>query len=62
MLNIYDLPRNFLETATKENLQTKQRKSKYGRKHVLIKLLTLFHYWSNQMEKVIAAVEIFLLK
>ena len=38
MLNIFDLPRNFLETATKENLQTKQRKSKYGRKLALIKL------------------------
>ena len=38
MLYIYDLPRNFFEGATKENLQTKQKKSKYGRKPVLIKL------------------------
>ena len=33
----------------------------YGRKAVLIKLLTLFSYWTNQMEKLIAAVKIFLL-
>ena len=47
MLYIYDPPMNFLKIATKENLQTRQRKSKYGRKRVLIKLLTLFNYWSN---------------
>ena len=61
MLYIYDLSRNFLKIATKENLQTKQRKSKYGTKPVLIKLLTLFNYWSNQMERLTAAVKIFLL-
>ena len=44
MLYIYDLPRYFYEAATKENLQTQQRKSKYGRKPVLIKSLTLFNY------------------
>ena len=43
-LYIYDLPRNFYEVATKVNLQNQQRKSKHGRKHVLIKLLTLFNY------------------
>ena len=58
---IHDLPKNFLEAATKENLRTYQRKSRYERKPVLIKLLTLFNYWSNQMEKLIAAVKIFLL-
>ena len=34
MLYICDLPKNLLETATKENLQTYQKKSKYGRKCV----------------------------
>ena len=53
--------KELFEPATKENLQTCQRKSKYGRKPVLIKLSTLFSYWSNQMEKPIAAVKIFLL-
>ena len=52
-------PNNFFEPATKENL-TYQRKSKYERKTVLIKLLTLFNYWSNEMEKLIADVKIFL--
>ena len=33
----------------------------YGWKPVLIKLLRLFNYWSNQMEKLTAAVKIFLL-
>ena len=31
--------------------------SRYERKPVLIKLLTLFNYWSNQMGKLIAAVK-----
>ena len=57
--HIYMRPNNFFEPATKENL-TYQRKSKYERKTVLIKLLTLFNYWSNQMEKLIADVKIFL--
>ena len=61
MLYIFDLPNNFFEAATKENLQTYQRKSIYRRKPVMMKLLTLFNYLSNQMEKVIAAVKIFLL-
>ena len=61
MLYICDLPNNFFEAATKENLQTYQRKSIYRRKPVMMKLLTLFNYLSNQMEKVIAAVKIFLL-
>ena len=51
---------NFLEAANKENLRIYQRKSKYGRKPVLINLLTLFNYWSNQMKKLIAAVKTFL--
>ena len=46
---------------TKENLRTYQRKSRYEKKPVLIKLLTLLNYWSNQMEKLIAAVKTFLL-
>ena len=49
------------EAAMKESLPTYQRKSRYERKPVLIKLLTLFNYWFNQMEKLIAAVKIFLL-
>ena len=53
--------KNVFEAATKENHQTHHRKSRYERKPVLIKLLTLFNYWSNQMEKSIAAVKIFLL-
>ena len=36
MSYICDLPNNISETATKENLQTYQRKSKYGRKYVLM--------------------------
>ena len=42
--NIYtcDLPNNFLETATKENFRTYQRKSKYGRIPMFVKFLTLF--------------------
>ena len=61
MLYICDLPNNFFEAATKENLQTYQRKSIYRRKPVMMKLLTLFNYLSNQMEKLTAAVKIFLL-
>ena len=61
MLQICDLPTTFSEAATKENLQTFQRKSKYERKSVLIMLLTLFSYWHNHMEKLIAPVKIFLL-
>ena len=61
MLYICDLPNNFFEAATKENLQTYQRKSIHRRKPVMMKLLTLFNYLSNQMEKVIAGVKIFLL-
>ena len=50
-LYVSDLANNVFEAATKENLQTYQRKFKYGKKPVLIKLLKLFNYWSNQMEK-----------
>ena len=50
------------QKATKENLRTYQRKSKYGRKLMLIKLLMMFNYWSNHKEKLIAAVKIFLHK
>ena len=56
-----DLPNNVFEAAAKKNIGTYQRESKYGRKLVLINLLTLFSYWSNQMEKLIAAVKFFLL-
>ena len=59
-LHICDLSENISEAATKENLQTYQRKSNYGRTPVLIKLLTLLDYWSNQMEKLIAAIKIFI--
>ena len=58
---ICDLTKNFFEAAIKENLQIYQRKSKYGRKTVLMKLLTLFNYWCNEMEKLIASVKAFLL-
>ena len=56
-----DLTKNFFEAAIKKNLRTYQRKSKNGRKTVLIKLLTFFSYWFNQMEKLVAAAKIFLL-
>ena len=55
-----DLPKNFLEAATKKNFRIYQRKSRYERKIMLIKLSRLFNYWSNQIEKLIAAVKIFL--
>ena len=64
MFYICDQVNNIFEAATKghtENLTTYQRKFRYERKPLLIKLLTLFNYWSNQMEKLIAAVKIFLL-
>ena len=44
---ICDLKKNIFEAAIKENLRTYQRLFKYGRKSVLIKLLTLLNYWSN---------------
>ena len=56
-----ELPNNVFEAATKKNIGIYQRKSKYERKLVLIKLLTVFSYWSNQMEKLIAAVKFLLL-
>ena len=56
-----DLTKNVFEAAVKESLLIYQRKFKYGRKPVVIKLLTLFNYWSNQMKKLIAAFKIFLL-
>ena len=59
-LYLYDLPKNVFEAATKENIQTQERKSKYERKPVLIKVLALFNYWCNQMEKFIATVKMFL--
>ena len=64
MLFIWDLTNNIFEGATKgpkENLRTYQKKSRYERKPVLIKLLALFNYWSNQMEKITASVKTFLL-
>ena len=64
MLYICDLQKNIFEAATegpKENLRTYQRKFRYERNPVLIKLLTFFNNWSNQMEKLIATVKIFLL-
>ena len=60
-LYIRELPKNAFEAVTKENLQNYQIKPKYGRKSVLIKLLTLFDYSSDEMEKFVAAVKIFLL-
>ena len=59
-----DQPNNIFEAATKGpkgNLSNNQRNSKYERKSVLIKLLMLFNYCSNQTEKLIAAVKILLL-
>ena len=53
-----DLPKNFFETATKENVRTYQRKSKCGRKTVLTELLMLFNYWSDQVEKLAHMIEI----
>ena len=43
---IYATYERIFEAGTKENLQTYQRKFNYGRKPVLINLLTLFNYWS----------------
>ena len=54
--------KEIFEGATKENLRTYQRKSKYEREPVLAKLLTLFGYWSNQVEKLIALVYRFIIK
>ena len=50
-----------MKEELKENIRSYPRKSKDGRKPVLMKLLTLLNYWCNQMEKLIAAVKIFLL-
>ena len=36
-----DLPKNFLEIATKENLPTDQRKSKYGKKTCVDKIINV---------------------
>ena len=60
-LYICELPKNVFEAATKGNLQTYQIKSKYGRKSVLLKILMLFDYWSNEIEKFVVAVKSFLL-
>ena len=57
-LHICDLTRSFFETATKENLRANQGKYKYDRKTV-DKLLT-FNYWSNQTEKYIVTIKMFL--
>ena len=43
-LHICDLSENISEAATKENLQTYQRKFNYGKTPVLVKLLTLLDY------------------
>ena len=61
--NICDLPKYFVKQLLKETLRTYQKTPEILKKTcvLLIKLLTLFNYWSNQMEKVIAAVNIFLL-
>ena len=56
------LPKNFFEAATKENIRTYQKKSKYGRKPLFINLLKFSNYGSNQVKKLIAAVKIFLLR
>ena len=40
-LNTCDLPKNFFETATKENLQTYQRKAKYWKK---LRVLMIYHF------------------
>ena len=56
------LPKNFFEAATKERKSSNlPKKTQIWKRPMLIKLLTLFSYWSNQMEKLIAAVKIFLL-
>ena len=64
-LYICNLTKNSFKAAMKEelkeNIRSYPRKSKDGRKPVLMKLLTLLNYWCNQMEKLIAAVKIILL-
>ena len=47
----------FLKHLLKETFKHNKTKSKYRKKAVLINLLTLFSYWSNQIEKLIAAVK-----
>ena len=53
----------FFEAVTKRKPLSLQKKTEILKKTcvLLIKLLTLFNYWSNQMEKLIAVVKIFLL-
>ena len=64
MFNTGDLPKNFFEAVTKKpsKLPKKTQILKKICEFLLITLLTLVDYWSNQMEKLIAAVKIFLLK
>ena len=58
--NVYicDLPRNFSEAVTKENLQF-TKKIQIWNKACPDKSLMWFNYWFNQMEKHIAAAKIF---
>ena len=51
----------FLKQLLKTIFEPAKKNPNMVEKHVLIKLMTLFNYWSNQMEKLIAAVKIFLL-
>ena len=48
-----------LKQPLKKTFKPNKKKSKYGRKTVLTKLLTLFHYRSNNMEKLMAALTFF---
>ena len=52
----------FLKQLLKKTVElTKENRNIEENCVLLIKLLTLFNYWSNQMEKLIATVKIFLL-
>ena len=61
--NICNLPNNFFEKATKKAFKlTKENQNIEENRVLLIKLLMLFNFWFNQMEKLIAAVKFFLLR
>ena len=59
--NICDIPKNFFEAATKETFKPAKKtlSIKVNLRFLIIKLLML-NYWPKQMEKLTAAVKIFL--
>ena len=54
--------RYFLKQLLKEPIESTKENRNIGKTlTLLIKLLRLFNYWFNQMEKLLVAIEIFLL-